>query len=85
MIEGPGFTFTAPHNTQIWIGFYETSERTEGSNGCSEHVAFRVGTRQSAASLFLCGDTGADATRRFPNGSTIHEGEAVTGFYPSIH
>ena len=77
-IDGPGFTFTAPSDMPMWIGYYETSS---GSDGCSEHIAFKIGDPRVAATLSLCAQTGAGAIRRLPDGSTSHEGEAVTGFY----
>ena len=77
-IEGPGFTFTAPSDIPMQIGDYSISE---GSDGCSTHVAFLVGDPRVAATLFLCDYTGTGDTRHFPDGSTIREGEAATGFY----
>ncbi len=77
-LEGPGFTFTAPMDMPMWIGSYVI---TEGSSACSEHVAFRVGEPRFAATLFLCTETGAGDIRHFPDGSTTHDGAAVSGFY----
>ncbi len=77
-IEGPGFTFTAPSDMPMQIGDYSTSE---GSDGCSSYVAFVVGDPRVAAKLWLCDHTGLGAIRHLPDGSTSHEGEAVTGFY----
>ncbi len=77
-IEGPGFTFTAPSDIPVRIGDYSISE---GSDGCSEHVALVVGDPRLAAKLWLCAHTGTGDIRHLPDGSTIREGEAATGFY----
>ncbi len=77
-IDGPGFTFTAPANMPMSIGHYATSNRNDG---CSEHVAFRVGDPRVGATLYLCSHTGTGAIRHLPDGSRSSQGEAVTGFY----
>ena len=77
-IEGSGFTFTAPSDMPMQIGDYPTSE---GSDGCSTHVAFRVGDPRVGATLFLCATTGAGDVRHFPDGSTSSESTAASSFY----
>ncbi len=76
--EGPGFTFTAPSDIPMRIGDYAISE---GSDGCSEFVALRVGDPRVAATLWLCSDTGEGDTRHLPDGSEAVDGEGASSFY----